>query len=143
MTSARRLLPLGLAAAIAAMVSFPEPARPISCIAGPFTVFFDANADEIVEYGRATLDNVASVYGTCGRTGIIIAGHADRSGSDTSNVSLARRRADRVHAYLAERGLPDEAMLIYAFGERRPLVDTADDVTDARNRRVEITFRNW
>jgi OOP family OmpA-OmpF porin len=139
----RRLLPLGLAAAIAAMVSFPEPAHPTRCVSGPFMVFFDPNADEIVGDGRAILDNVASVYGTCGQTGIIIAGHADRSGSHPNNMSLARRRADRVHAYLVERGLPDEAMLIRAFGERRPLVDTADDVAEARNRRVEITFYNW
>ncbi|MEO1169772.1 MAG: flagellar motor protein MotB, partial [Pseudomonadota bacterium] len=43
-------------------------------------------------------------------------------------------------SYLASRGVPDGAMSSEAFGESRPLVDTADGVREQQNRRVEITY---
>jgi outer membrane protein OmpA-like peptidoglycan-associated protein len=45
-----------------------------------------------------------------------------------------------VKAYLAGKGVPADAMGTEAFGEGRPLVDTADGVREPQNRRVEITF---
>ncbi|WP_235536306.1 MULTISPECIES: OmpA family protein, partial [unclassified Sphingomonas] len=49
-------------------------------------------------------------------------------GSDQYNVGLSQRRADSVKAYLAGKGVPDSAIATEAFGESRPLVDTADGV---------------
>ena len=43
-------------------------------------------------------------------------------------------------SYLAGKGVPDAAMSTEAFGESKPLVDTADGVREPQNRRVEITF---
>ena len=70
----------------------------------------------------------------------MLAGHADKSGSDSYNVGLSQRRADSVRAYLAGKGIPETAMSTEAFGESRPLVETADGVREPQNRRVEITF---
>jgi len=70
----------------------------------------------------------------------MIAGHTDRSGSDQYNMGLSQRRADAVRAYLAGHGIPDGVMTTQAFGESRPLVETADGVREPQNRRVEITF---
>jgi OOP family OmpA-OmpF porin len=36
--------------------------------------------------------------------------------------------------------VPETAIATEAFGESRPLVDTADGVREPQNRRVEITF---
>ena len=41
---------------------------------------------------------------------------------------------------MATKGVPDGVMSTEAFGESRPLVDTADGVREPQNRRVEITF---
>jgi len=41
---------------------------------------------------------------------------------------------------MAGKGVPDSAMTTEAFGESKPLVDTADGVREPQNRRVEITF---
>ncbi len=54
---------------------------------------------------------------------------ACRSGAPTTSAS-----------YLAGRGVPDGSITTEAFGESRPLVDTADGVREPQNRRVEITF---
>jgi len=112
------------------------PPRPV----GPFIVFFDWDKDEITPQAAAILDNAASAYQSTGQASVVLAGHADRSGSDAYNVGLSQRRANNVRSYLAGRGVPDGSMTTEAFGESRPLVDTADGVREPQNRRVEITF---
>ena len=112
------------------------PPRPV----GPFIVFFDWDKDEITPQAAAILDNAAQAYQTTGQAQVMLAGHADRSGSDAYNVGLSQRRANNVRSYLAGRGVPDGSMTTEAFGESRPLVDTADGVREPQNRRVEITF---
>lgn len=121
-------------------VETPPPPPPPQCVAGPFMVFFDWDKDEITPQASAILDNAASAYQTCGQAQVMIAGHADRSGSDQYNVGLSQRRAANVRSYLAGRGIPDGVMTTEAFGESRPLVETADGVREPQNRRVEITF---
>lgn len=122
----------------------PEPPAPTPtpppCVAGPFMVFFDWDKDDITAQAAAILDNAASAYQTCGQAQVMIAGHADRSGSDQYNVGLSQRRSNNVKSYLAGRGIPDGVMTTEAFGESRPLVDTADGVREPQNRRVEITY---
>ena len=119
----------------------PEPpAPPPPCVAGPFMVFFDWDRDEITPQASAILDNAASAYQTCGQAQVMIAGHADKSGSDQYNVGLSQRRAANVRSYLAGRGIPDGVMTTEAFGESRPLVETQDGVREPQNRRVEISF---
>jgi outer membrane protein OmpA-like peptidoglycan-associated protein/opacity protein-like surface antigen len=107
---------------------------------GPFIVFFDWDKDEITPAAAAILDNAAAAYQQTGSASVTLAGHADRSGSDAYNVGLSQRRANNVRAYLAGRGVPDGSITTEAFGESRPLVDTADGVREPQNRRVEITY---
>lgn len=114
----------------------PEPPRQV----GPFIVFFDWDKDEITPAAAAILDNAAAAYAQTGQASVTLAGHADRSGSDAYNVGLSQRRANNVRSYLAGRGVPDGSITTEAFGESRPLVDTADGVREPQNRRVEITF---
>jgi OOP family OmpA-OmpF porin len=116
------------------------PPPPPACVAGPFMVFFDWDKDEITPQASAILDNAASAYQTCGQAQVMLAGHADRSGSDQYNVGLSQRRSANVRSYLAGRGIPDGVMTTEAFGESRPLVETADGVREPQNRRVEITY---
>jgi len=110
------------------------------CVAGPFMLFFDRNSDKITPQAAAILDNVAAAYRTCGEVQVTIAGHTDRKGPEQYNVGLSQRIASNVRSYLAGRGIPDGVMTTQAFGESRPLVETADGVSEVRNRRAEITF---
>jgi len=114
---------------------------PATCpIPGPFIVFFDWDRDEITPQAAGILDNAAEQYRATGNAQVVLAGHADRSGSDQYNVGLSQRRADNVRQYLAGRGIPEGVMRTEAFGESRPAVETADGVREPQNRRVEITF---
>ena len=68
---------------------------------------------------------------------VTIGGNADRVGSVEHNLSLSRRRAAAVAAYLRQRGL-SAPVLIEGYGERRPLVETADGVSESQNRYVVV-----
>jgi outer membrane protein OmpA-like peptidoglycan-associated protein len=118
----------------------PPPPPPVQSYAGPFIVFFDWDKDAISPAAASILDTAAAAYAQRGGGVITLAGHADRSGSDTYNVGLSQRRANIVRAYLATHGVPDASIRTEADGESRPLVDTADGVREPQNRRVEITF---
>ncbi len=116
------------------------PPPPPPAVVGPFIVFFDWDKSDITPQAAAILDNAAAAYQQTGSAQVVLAGHADKSGPADYNVGLSQRRADAVRAYLAGRGVPDGAMSTEAFGESRPLVETADGVREPQNRRVEITF---
>ena len=56
------------------------------------------------------------------------------------HVTCVDKDQGKIEGLLAGRGVPDGSITTEAFGESRPLVDTADGVREPQNRRVEITF---
>ncbi|GAA0656822.1 outer membrane protein OmpA-like peptidoglycan-associated protein/opacity protein-like surface antigen [Sphingomonas insulae] len=110
------------------------------CSPGPFIVFFEWDKSDITPEAASILDNAVSQYQSCGNAQVMLAGHADKSGSASYNVGLSQRRADSVKAYLTSHAIPDGVISTEAFGESRPRVDTADGVREVQNRRVEVTY---
>lgn len=72
---------------------------------------------------------------------VIIAGHADKAGSDDYNIALSQRRAQAVSDSLTELGIPNRVLDEVAHGEDHPAVETKDGVPLRENRRVVIEFR--
>ncbi|WP_213982474.1 OmpA family protein [Sphingomonas sp. dw_22] len=123
----------------------PEPTptptpEVVQCTPGPYIVFFDWDKSDITPEAASILDNAISNYQNCGNANVMLAGHADRSGSASYNVGLSQRRADSVKAYFTARSIPETVISTEAFGESRPRVDTADGVRELQNRRVEVTY---
>ena len=116
------------------------PPPPPVCSPGPFIVFFEWDKSDITPEAASILDNAISQYANCGNAQVMLAGHADRSGSAQYNVGLSQRRADAVKAYFVAHSIPDAVVTEQAFGESRPRVETADGVREVQNRRVEITY---
>jgi outer membrane protein OmpA-like peptidoglycan-associated protein len=110
------------------------------CNQGPYIVFFDWDKSDITPEASTILNSAVTAYGDCGTAAIMLAGHADRSGSAKYNVGLSERRNASVRAYLTGRGIPDSRITSQAFGESMPRVPTADGVREPQNRRVEISY---
>lgn len=117
----------------------PTPVT-VTCTPGPYIVFFDWDKSDITPEAAGILDNAISNYQNCGNASVMLAGHADRSGSASYNVGLSQRRADSVKAYLSGHGIPGGVISTEAFGESQPRVATADGVRELQNRRVEVTY---
>jgi outer membrane protein OmpA-like peptidoglycan-associated protein/opacity protein-like surface antigen len=116
------------------------PTPTVVCTPGPYIVFFDWDKSDITPEAASILDNAISNYQNCGNAQVMLAGHADRSGSASYNVGLSQRRADSVKGYLTSRGIGAGAISTEAFGESKPRVETADGVRELQNRRVEVTY---
>lgn len=71
----------------------------------------------------------------------VVIGHTDTMGSEQYNIGLSERRAQRVKQELIRRGIPEDIITIKGMGESELLIQTADEVAEARNRRVEIEVR--
>ncbi len=74
-------------------------------------------------------------------TDISVNGHTDRSGLNEFNLGLSRRRAKKVRDLLVAGGVSPEAISVASHGEGNPLIKTADNVPELRNRRVEVIIR--
>ena len=72
---------------------------------------------------------------------IVVIGHTDTVGALEWNDKLSLARAERVRKALVAQGLAAERIQAAGRGEREPLLRTADNVPEPRNRRVEVNVR--
>ncbi len=77
-----------------------------------------------------------------GSCAITIIGHSDRKGDDALNKKLSLKRANEVKNLIESFGLTNIVDIrVVSYGENDPIVKTADGVSEAQNRRVEILIR--
>lgn len=116
-----------------------------------FTLFFEIGGAQLTPSSRVKLGQVLDsteeldtvLREARARPGseIVITGHTDRVGRREANDALSLQRAQAVRTLLIERGFDPARIEAIGRGEREPLIDTADEVDEPRNRRVEITVR--
>jgi OmpA-OmpF porin, OOP family len=117
-----------------------EVERALTTEGGTYLVFFAWDQADLTPVTQTVLAQVVADYARSQPTRVVIAGHADRSGTDAYNLALSEQRAQNVARALAARGVPQSALDVQGFGESRPRIPTADGVREPQNRRVEITF---
>jgi OmpA-OmpF porin, OOP family len=113
-----------------------QPGRPTS-----FLLYFFENRDELTPDSRQMLARVVDEIARRPAPEIVVIGHTDRVGPVPYNDTLSLRRAERVRDELVKVGIAAERIRVEGRGEREPLVPTADEVAEPRNRRVEISVR--
>ncbi len=72
---------------------------------------------------------------------ILVVGHTDRQGTVEANDALSLKRAQAIAELLIAQGFAPELISARGRGEREPLVPTADEVAEPRNRRAEVIVR--
>jgi outer membrane protein OmpA-like peptidoglycan-associated protein len=112
------------------------PGRPKS-----FLLYFLEGKDEFTPESQVELERMLSELRQRGAPDVVVIGHTDRVGNLQSNDRLSLQRAERVRTELVKLGIAESRIQIAGRGEREPLVPTADEVSEPRNRRVEISVR--
>jgi len=112
------------------------PARPTA-----FTLYFITGTDELTADSKAELQNVLAALKDRPAPDVQVIGHTDTVGELITNDRLSAQRAETVKGFLVEIGIPAERITTAGRGEREPVVRTADEVDEPRNRRVEINVR--
>ena len=113
-----------------------QPARPRI-----FTVQFESNGNRLTAGADAVLAEMRAAMSSLPAPEVVITGHTDRMGAVEANDRLSLARAEAVREILVAAGVPAAAITVAGRGEREPAVPTADEVAEARNRRVEIKIR--
>ena len=106
-----------------------------------FTLYFQFDSDELTDESRKLVSQVQAAVKTYPSPQVTVVGHTDTVGAATANIGLGLRRANVARTRLIDAGLDGSAITVTSHGEATPLVPTADEVSEPRNRRVEITVR--
>ncbi len=102
---------------------------------------FDFDKATVKPESNAVLDALGETLASPGYAGrkIMVGGHTDAAGSVQYNLTLSRKRAEAVKAYLVNKWHVDPNRIeAVGFGKSRPLTSGATPEDQQRNRRVEI-----
>ena len=106
-----------------------------------FTLYFEEGSTRLMPSSRAELVLLIAEVQKREAVDVQITGHTDRVGELAYNDRLSRRRAREIRSALMDMGLQASVIRVAGRGEREPLIRTADEVREPRNRRVEVIVR--
>ncbi len=84
------------------------------------------------------LNSIAEVLNEYDRTNVQIGGYTDTTGAADANLRVSKTRAGIVADALARDGVAQARIAAQGFGKTHLRVPTGDQVSQPRNRRVEI-----
>ena len=113
-----------------------QPPAPIS-----FTLYFQEGSTAVLEESRETLKKLFAEVARRQAVEVQVTGHTDTVGREKENDTLSTQRAEVIKSKLIEQGLQADFIRAVGRGERELLVPTADNFSEARNRRVEVIVR--
>ena len=141
--SSRSLFLLAAAALLLGACSQPSPPAappppPQQPVASSFRVLFAPGSSTVQTPELATVRQAAVAYRARPGGNIVLTGHTDTTGNAAFNQALSQRRVAAVIAALGAEGVPATSITSSASGETNPPVPTGDQVSDQKNRSVEI-----
>lgn len=104
-----------------------------------YTVYFDSDKAELDAGNIESVAEACRYAATLPRARFVITGHTDTVGSESYNDKLAERRALKVANAIRTDPRFREALSVVEYGESMLAVPTHDEISEPRNRRVEIT----
>jgi outer membrane protein OmpA-like peptidoglycan-associated protein len=112
------------------------PLEPVS-----FLLYFLNNSTELTAASKSYIPEVLSLVNKREFYEISIIGHTDTTGDDEYNMRLSSSRAEAIRDILLSHGIRFGQMELRYHGKRDPLIPTADNVREPRNRRVEVVVK--
>jgi outer membrane protein OmpA-like peptidoglycan-associated protein len=106
-----------------------------------FLLYFELGGDTLTPESKGQLPAVLAAARGRVAPDVSVIGHTDTTGADTANAALGLQRASVIRDQLLQTGLDPALVEVVSFGESDLLVPTADNVAEARNRRVEVIVR--
>lgn len=104
----------------------------------PGNVTFATDSSDLRVNFVSVLDSVVLVLEEFNRTYVEVSGHTDNTGSESYNQGLSERRAETVASYMLQKGILSDRVLVYGYGENRPIASNSAPAGRQQNRRVEI-----
>ena len=106
-------------------------------------IFFATGKYQLLAKSHKSLDGVVDLMKADESLMLDIDGHTDAVGTDESNQVLSDNRAGSVKEYLLSKGIDASRLKSQGFGESKPVADNNTAAGRAKNRRTEMTVRNY
>jgi len=106
-----------------------------------FTLFFRFESDELTDQSQALIPQILAAVKEHAVQDVVVIGHTDTMGTQQANYGLGLKRAMMIRNILVTAGLDGSTIEATSVGELDPLVKTADETPEPRNRRVDIAVR--
>jgi len=106
-----------------------------------FILYFEYNTTKLTHESKNLLSGVQKTIKSRNSNEVYIVGHTDLVGTEAYNDRLSSRRANHVRDLLVSSGIKPKTLFVSSYGKARPLVPTKDQVSEPRNRRVEVIVR--
>jgi outer membrane protein OmpA-like peptidoglycan-associated protein len=112
----------------------PDPPR-------RFLLYFKKDTSDLTEESDKLVPEILKSIKDRNSKDVSIIGHTDRVGTRELNYRLALDRAKVIMFLLIYQGINPDWIEIASHGEDNPLIKTEDEVSEPRNRRVEVVIR--
>lgn len=112
------------------------PLKPIHVL-----LYFKSGSNELTEESKDKLPQILQEIKKRMPCDVNVIGHADTMGSKEYNIKLSLQRAQSVKEWIESQNLEKIQLKVESYGENDLLINTADNVSEEKNRRVELLIR--
>jgi len=103
-----------------------------------YGIYFDFGSADIKEESKPVIAEIVSYLNENPDVKIVVEGHTDNVGSESSNRKLSENRAKNVMNALTESGIKKDRLSIKGSGSSQPVSGNDTETGRAQNRRVTI-----
>ena len=103
-------------------------------------VHFETGGYEVSASMENELVDMLQDFQTSPATRLLISGHTDAVGSESSNLALSQKRVNGVKAWFVDHGVDAKQIVVDARGEAMPIASNLTKKGKEKNRRVEVKF---
>jgi OmpA-OmpF porin, OOP family len=121
--------------------AYPQLFAAMPLKAGKYTLNFLPGGTTLTPESQEQLPKILADATQRSGADLVITGHTDSTGALAANDELSLKRAKVVAQLLVDQGAMASRIEAVGRGKRELLVPTADEVSEPRNRRVEIVVR--
>lgn len=113
-----------------------EPLSPKS-----FLLYFKKSSTQLTIQSSELIPQILKCIKERQSVDISVIGHTDTMGSKKVNFTLAAKRAGTIRDFLISKGMDGQLIQADSHGEGNLLVPTGDEISEPKNRRVEVIVR--
>jgi OmpA-OmpF porin, OOP family len=106
-------------------------------------VFFATGSAKLLPKSYKALDEAIKLLKDDETLMVDVDGHTDASGKADKNQTLSENRATAVKDYLVSKGIADSRLKATGYGSTKPVGDNKTAAGKAKNRRTEMSVRNF
>ena len=107
-------------------------------------VLFETASDKLKEESTAALEVIKKYLTDKSYISLLrVECHTDNTNDESTNQALSEKRAGSVRDYLISKGVDASRLKATGYGETKPVADNNTAAGRAKNRRTEMTVRNY